>query len=535
VLGRLGTLVDRVVAVAIVQLASLFALAEGEQHALWLLAAGGVVQLGLGAYAGLLISLRRAAAIDVIIGGGAGLSLGVIVRERKRLRQREFCAALADRLDGVVGAVSNPQSLFGGALLNRRVILGAAPDIVETARVLRGDGDVAGVALIERLLTDGGSSLYGPDVEGLVQDLRRARFLLCGHHEARRSAWPAPLADTSVRQDASSHFHSSLRYSEVPIGDGGLAGQPGRMSKTLICGVEGHDEEVVLRVAAGVADALDLGLRLVHVAAPLPQGTRPRLPLPSPITAPFAPRPLEEGRRVVQRASRVLGGEAASEEVRCGDPARELLMAARGHRARLIVLGSRGRGRDAMARLGSVSAEVVAHSPCPVVVVSPGCYDHQGGATARNGDLTVPSVVCGVDGSEAACAALAFASELSDRLGTRLIAAHVLDDAEGVAVSPHDANALRIGDLLGGDRRREIKLLGAAGERSGAGAGVEVQVARGHDVADELRRLASELAGEFIVVGTRSRGSVRAALLGSTSRSLASAAHVPVVVVNDRP
>ena len=52
-----------------------------------------------------------------------------------------------------------------------------------------------------------------------------------------------------------------------------------------------------------------------------------------------------------------------------GDPARELLRAAREGDHDLIVMGSRGRGRVTAALLGSVSNRVMHDSPVPVMIV----------------------------------------------------------------------------------------------------------------------------------------------------------------------
>jgi nucleotide-binding universal stress UspA family protein len=66
----------------------------------------------------------------------------------------------------------------------------------------------------------------------------------------------------------------------------------------------------------------------------------------------------------------VLGAEPSlkvEQEVVEGHPAQELLVAAEG--ADLVVVGSRGHGGFVGMLLGSVSQQVVAHAPCPVLVV----------------------------------------------------------------------------------------------------------------------------------------------------------------------
>jgi nucleotide-binding universal stress UspA family protein len=62
-------------------------------------------------------------------------------------------------------------------------------------------------------------------------------------------------------------------------------------------------------------------------------------------------------------------GLRARAEVRCGDPAQELVDAAVEDEANLIVVGSHGRTGLERLLIGSVARKVVTHAPCSVLVV----------------------------------------------------------------------------------------------------------------------------------------------------------------------
>jgi nucleotide-binding universal stress UspA family protein len=66
--------------------------------------------------------------------------------------------------------------------------------------------------------------------------------------------------------------------------------------------------------------------------------------------------------------ARAAGVDATSRLV-AGEPAAEICRAAAETRADLVIMGSRGHGRLATAVLGSVASRVIAHAPCPVMVV----------------------------------------------------------------------------------------------------------------------------------------------------------------------
>jgi nucleotide-binding universal stress UspA family protein len=75
-----------------------------------------------------------------------------------------------------------------------------------------------------------------------------------------------------------------------------------------------------------------------------------------------------ETRAVTERAVKETVGDAPVVlRIVEGHPARAILDAARD--AALVVIGCRGHGGFVGALVGSVSQHVVAHAPCPVVVI----------------------------------------------------------------------------------------------------------------------------------------------------------------------
>lgn len=69
-------------------------------------------------------------------------------------------------------------------------------------------------------------------------------------------------------------------------------------------------------------------------------------------------------------SSRLEKAPEVTEVVLVGDPAEELTRAS--HHAALLVLGAHGHGKAAGVLLGSVVAECLRRSACPVVVIPPG-------------------------------------------------------------------------------------------------------------------------------------------------------------------
>jgi hypothetical protein len=122
--------------------------------------------------------------LDLLADGRDAPALREVVRLRDRLAGRSRRAELADTLDAIATAPDR-----GAALVNLRVAHEAAQDLHATARALRGGAPgLRGVALVERLVGDGCSALYGTSADTLSYELRRARYHLeASTAEARTS------------------------------------------------------------------------------------------------------------------------------------------------------------------------------------------------------------------------------------------------------------------------------------------------------------------------------------------------------------
>jgi len=129
-------------------------------------------------------------------------------------------------------------------------------------------------------------------------------------------------------------------------------------------------------------------LALDHAVA-LAQNYQARLSLvavipPPPLLAwqaPGGPQALQEAEqaeletRLRDAADRVPDDLSITTRLLDGDPAREILRAAREGDHDVIVLGSRGRGRVSAALLGSVSNRVMHDADVPVIVIHPPSRD----------------------------------------------------------------------------------------------------------------------------------------------------------------
>jgi nucleotide-binding universal stress UspA family protein len=268
-------------------------------------------------------------------------------------------------------------------------------------------------------------------------------------------------------------------------------------------------------MAKSLAGALDRRLVLLH-AVPAPIG----IPIG---TMPHA-FPLRSDDDVADRAAGDLleriafeFGLASSVERRVerGSPSLVLQAVAEEDATGMIVVGRGAEGRLASALRATGSTAVVARAACPVVVVPPG-------SRLGSGDL-----VCAVDDSAEARAALVVARDLSNRLGLGLVITHVVATAPAPSVSVVPGGRA---ELTEAEHRRAEEFLAGLASEQGLGAAVEAGVAFGSE-AEAIAEFADEEDAALIVVGSRGRGALTSLVAGSVSCELWTSSRRPILVV----
>lgn len=273
---------------------------------------------------------------------------------------------------------------------------------------------------------------------------------------------------------------------------------------STVCGLDhSAGARAAARFAADLAERLSLRTVLVYVVQPpLPQRTA------SAATESTDWALIDElraaGTNLLDEVVNELGpSREISTELRFGEASGAIATVAAESRAAFVVVGSRGLGSIESLLLGSVSRRLATHGPCPTVIVP------DSGAT-----LDDAPIMCAVDDSDESRAAAATAATLSDRLGVGLLLVHALPDEA------------RSGD---GD-----ELLARLVVENGLGTSVQRIVVRGEPAEAIVDASISHGAG-MIVIGSRGRGALASAALGSVSSAVAGRARCAVVVVRAMP
>jgi nucleotide-binding universal stress UspA family protein len=136
-------------------------------------------------------------------------------------------------------------------------------------------------------------------------------------------------------------------------------------------------------------------------------------------------------------------------------------------------------------------------------------------------------IVCCVDGSAESHDALRVARSLADRLGLELVLLNVAPSPAQPGVSAARQGRERLIDEEHADAEQ---LLAEAAREVGLPETVERRIEIG-DAAERVLAVCEEERAEMVVLGSRGRGGLKRALLGSVSADIAGKAPCLVVVV----
>ncbi|KAB8183934.1 universal stress protein [Nonomuraea phyllanthi] len=283
------------------------------------------------------------------------------------------------------------------------------------------------------------------------------------------------------------------------------------MSEPVIVGVDGS-RAALAAVLWAADDAARRGcdLRLVHVEEPLVFGGQVYERSPDdPVR--------KEGERLLAEAAAVAadfrGNVHVSAELLYGHIV-EILCAQAGEAAATVV-GSRGLGGFAGLLLGSVGLGVAGHAVGPVIVV-------RGTPAVVQGEL-----VAGLDPEDAVHPAIDYAFEEAQARGARLRIVHAWD-------LPSTSVVARIPpglDFIAQARQGHVHDVLSPWLKRYPDVTVAESVFRGNPIAALCETSAR---ADLVIVGSRGRGVIRSAMLGSVSHGVLQYASCPVAVVRPR-
>jgi nucleotide-binding universal stress UspA family protein len=148
-------------------------------------------------------------------------------------------------------------------------------------------------------------------------------------------------------------------------------------------------------------------------------------------------------------------------------------------------------------------------------------------------------ILLATDGSKEAELATRTAIDLAQKTGSELHVVHVFGIAPvGPPVYPEatdlqgEALEEEAEERISEQRAREVLEVEVGKVRSAGGTLVEAHLIEGR-IAPEIVALAEEIGAGLIVMGSRGRGGIRRALMGSVSDAVVRHAHCPVLVVRE--
>ncbi|MBA2890016.1 universal stress protein [Nonomuraea soli] len=281
------------------------------------------------------------------------------------------------------------------------------------------------------------------------------------------------------------------------------------MTEPIVACVDGSRS--AMSAALWAADDAALSgrpLRLVHVAEPLLQGVTATVVRDGTAYSEWGAALLDEAVTLVRSRH---DGLAITTELLHGDVAPSLSEEAT--RAAALVVGSRGLGGFTGLVLGSVGVKLAGHVDVPVIVVrGPHVLLHR-------------EIVVGVDMSEASRAALDYAFAMAERRGCALRVIRTWY----VPPSKYELALQLYGEQVAETEGKMLHEMLGPWREAHPGVPVTASMIYGHPVGALCDASAH---ADLVVVGSRGRGTIGSALLGSVSHGVLHHASCPVAVVS---
>ena len=206
--------------------------------------------------------------------------------------------------------------------------------------------------------------------------------------------------------------------------------------------------------------------------------------------------------KVVQCAQKALAevlrpqleGIAVTRVLLRGDPAREIVEAARFHDADLIVMSTRGEGVLYRLLLGSVTAKVLHETQCPIWIGAHSPDLQPGEAETPSGEFSVRRILCSVELNAHNRHTLARAAEMAAAVDARLTIVHITGSVEVFGPGGYFVNPEWKKTIVGMATEEIAKL------QQDVGTNAEVIIDSGN-VPQLLNRAAEQTKADILVIG----------------------------------
>jgi nucleotide-binding universal stress UspA family protein len=238
----------------------------------------------------------------------------------------------------------------------------------------------------------------------------------------------------------------------------------------------------------------------------------------------LAPQLIEKREKAVRQNLDALLALAKQEDIDCDtivhegeETYRHIVDEAAKNNSTMIVMGRRGRTGLKRLVMGSVTARVIGHAPCSVLVVP------------KAAQLEFRNILVATDGSKYSVAAVAVAIDMAKRNGSALT---IISAVPSELLTPTDIDfTMNQQQLIAEQEMREAEKNARSAKEAAQKEGVTVKafVMSGRPY-EAIIQTAQETKADIIVLGSHGRTGVERFLMGSVAERVIMLASCPVLV-----